>query len=215
MKSILITFLIITSASYSIAQIELSGGMGINFNSTPSLADYFNQNYAPDDDQFSDFNSSILFFVEGAYQVSTSYDIALEIGYSLSSSTYSITGGKYELSYYTIKPSILNYYVIRGAGYNFKFGGGIGLRILSVDEIIPPLQKPENYNSIGFGLLAKAEGNTSLGGDLFANIGLEARYDLNGEPKNDGSKIYNNIQKENVNFNSLSFGIRLGLMYRL
>jgi hypothetical protein len=44
---------------------------------------------------------------------------------------------------------------------------------------------------------------------------LEARYDLNGEPDGDNGQLYNNIQKENVNFNSLSFGIRLGLMYRL
>jgi hypothetical protein len=215
MKTLLTVFLIFIVASYATAQVELSGGMGITFNNTPSLADYLNQNYAPDDDQFSDFSSSILFFIEGAYEVSPGYDWAVEVAYSLSSSTYETLSGKYELSYSVIKPSLLNYYVIRGVGYSFKFGGGVGIRILSADETLPITNTSYDYSSIGFGFVGKVEGNTSLGGNLFANIGLEARYDLNGEPENDGRTIYNAIQKDNVNFNSLSFGIRLGLLYQL
>lgn len=215
MKIISIIIVVFIINFHAVAQVELSGGMGITFNNTPSLTDYMNQSVAPKDNQAADFNSSILFFIEGAYQVSPTYDVALEIGYALSSSTYQTLGGKYELSYSIIKPSILNYYVIRGAGYNFKLGGGVGIRILSVEETLPTTLIAYDYNSIGFGFLAKAEGNTSLGGNLFANIGLEARYDLNGEPDGDNGQLYNNILKENVNFNSLSFGIRLGLMYQL
>lgn len=211
-----LTFILFCFISfYAKAQVELSGGMGITFNNTPSLADYLNQNFAPNEDQFSDFSSSVLFFIEAAYEVSPSYDISVEIGYSLSSSTYQNINGKYELSYNVIKPSVLSYYVIRGPGYNIKFGGGVGVRILAVDETLPLTNISYTSSALGFGLLAKVEGNTSLGGNLNANIGLETRYDLNGEPEGDGRKIYNIVQKENVNFNSLSFGIRLGLMYRL
>ncbi len=207
--------LIVFFTCHSFAQIELSGGMGITFNNTPSLADYINQNFAPDEDQYPDFSSSILFFIEGDYQVNETYDVGIEIGYSISSTNYNNLAGKYELSHAVIKPTIVNYYVMRGDGYNVKLGGGIGARISLIDETLPLTNTSYSYNAFGIGFILKADGNTSLGGNLFANIGLEARYDLNGEAKRDGTAMYNPIQRENVNFNSLSFGIRLGLMYRI
>ncbi|QQS36295.1 MAG: hypothetical protein IPM56_18980 [Ignavibacteriales bacterium] len=215
MKNIFLILLIILFVRDAASQVELSAGMGITFNNTPSVADYINQNFAPDDDQYADFSSAVLFFVEGAYAVSETYDVGIEIGYSLSSTNYDNLSGKFELAHSIIKPSVVNYYVIRGEGYNVKLGGGAGLRIVLVDETLPLTNTTFDYSSLGFGFLLKAEGNTSLGGNLFANIGLEARYDLNGEPERNGTPIYNPIQKENVNFNSLSFGIRLGVMYRI
>ena len=60
-----------------------------------------------------------------------------------------------------------------------------------------------DYSSTGFGVVLRAEGNTVLSENLYANIGLDIRYDANGEPSDsDGNKITN--FNENVNFNSLS-----------
>jgi len=40
------------------------------------------------------------------------------------------------------------------------------------------------------------------------------RYDVNGEPSDsDGNTIINNVLKENVNFNSFSAGVKLGISY--
>jgi hypothetical protein len=59
----------------------------------------------------------------------------------------------------------------------------------------------------------RAEGNTLLGGNIYAKIGAQAGYDFNGEPENDGVPIFNNASDENVNFNSLSVGVSLGVSY--
>jgi len=53
-----------------------------------------------------------------------------------------------------------------------------------------------------------------LSDNLYANIGVDVRYDLNGEPsKNDGSKINNPVLEENVNFTSFAVGVKLGISY--
>jgi len=45
-----------------------------------------------------------------------------------------------------------------------------------------------------------------LSDNVYANIGGDIRYDLNGKP--------NLITNENVNLNTLSLGVRLGVTYR-
>ncbi len=111
-------------------------------------------------------------------------------------------------------PSVLNYYVLNGNGYNFKFGGGAGIRFLSLNESLPGTGSTVNYSSTGFGLILRAEGNTAIAQNVYAHIAADVRYDLNGEPKNNSKNLYNRVLKENVNFSSLSFGIRLGISYQ-
>ena len=111
-------------------------------------------------------------------------------------------------------PSILGYYVLNGTGYNFKFGGGAGVRLLSVDESLPGTGSSDNYSSTGYGFILRAEGNTAIAENVYAHIAADVRYDVNGEPENNGENLYNVVYKENVNFNSLSFGIRLGISYQ-
>ena len=70
------------------------------------------------------------------------------------------------------------------------------------------------YSSTGFGGLLRVEANTSLAENLYANIGGDLRYDVNGEPENDhGNNLVNNVEGETVNFNSFSVGIKLGISY--
>ena len=107
--------------------------------------------------------------------------------------------------------SVLNFYVLHGDGYSFKFGGGAGLRFLSADEKLPGTTLTTTYSSTGYGVLLRAEGNTLLGGNIYAKIAAQAGYDINGEPKNNGQHLGN--ANEAVNFNSLSVGLSLGVSY--
>jgi hypothetical protein len=185
--------------------------MGIDFVSVPSLKDYIDQlRY----ERLPDFTSAVNFSGSYGRMITETYQLQVELGYLLYSFNSTGIDGKYDLSYNLIMPSILNYYVLSGTGYNFKFGGGAGIRLLATDESLPGTGSTQRYTSLGFGLIARVEGNTALAQDVYAHIAADIRYDVNGEPENNGSKLYNIVDKKNVNFNSLSFGIRLGISYQ-
>jgi hypothetical protein len=213
MKKILISFFVIITFVSSFAQTpnEVRGSMGIDFVSIPSLKEYIDQLQY---EQLTDFNSAVNFSGSYGRMLSESYQLQAELGYLLYSFTSSGEDGQYDLTYSLVMPSILNYYVLNGTGYNFKFGGGIGARFLSVDESLPGTGSSDNYSSIGYGFILRAEGNTAIAENVYAHIAADVRYDVNGEPDNNGENLYNVVYKENVNFNSLSFGIRLGISYQ-
>ena len=213
MKKILISFFVIIIFVSSFAQTpnEVRGSMGIDFVSIPSLKEYIDQLQY---EQLTDFNSAVNFSGSYGRMISESYQLQAELGYLLYSFTSSGEDGQYDLTYSLVMPSILNYYVLNGTGYNFKFGGGIGARFLSVDESLPGTGSSDNYSSIGYGFILRAEGNTAIAENVYAHIAADVRYDVNGEPDNNGENLYNVVYKENVNFNSLSFGIRLGISYQ-
>ena len=213
MKKILIFFFVIIISIFSFAQKpnEVRASMGIDFVSIPSLKDYIDQ--LPYE-QLADFNAAINFSGSYGRMLSESYQLQLEVGYFLYSFNSSGIDGQYDLTYNLIMPSVLNYYVLNGTGYNFKFGGGAGVRFLSMDESLPGTGSKTNYSSTGFGVILRAEGNTAIAENVYAHIAADVRYDFNGEPKNNGENLYNIVLKENVNFNSLSFGVRLGISYQ-
>jgi hypothetical protein len=213
MKKILTIAFILFISFPTLSQVVLRAGMGIHFQNTPSLTDYINQNYATSAEQRGDFNSAIMFSGEGGYLISENYEVALELGYLLSSYNFSYSLGTYEFFYNVFAPTILNYYVISGTGYQIKFGGGVGMRFVNVEEKQPGLPQADEFSSTGFGLVARADGNTLLGGNLYANIGVDIRYDINGEPENNGNYIENRVGGERVNLNALSFGLRLGVAF--
>jgi len=213
MKKHLFITIILLSNTLAFAQFELKGTMGIYFMSIPSMQDYVNQNFAPSDDQLSSFVSSVMFAGEGGVFISPSFETTLELAYQLYSYTNGSSNGQYELTFSNVAPTIFAYYVLAGAGYNFKFGGGLGARFVNVDESLPATGLTTTYNSVGYGLVGRIEGNTLLGGSIYANIGADIRYDANGEPENNGTPLYNNLQDENVNYNAFSVGVRLGITY--
>ncbi len=214
MKKLFFAIIMFTVVSSNNAQIDITAAMGINFVNTSSFTDYLNINFVNSDEQLSSFSSTINFMGEGAYELNPTFQIAAEYVYEF----YSITpaGGKvpfYKASYTHHKPSLIAYYVIPGEGYKIKFGGGAGLRILSLDEQLPNSPASFNRSSTGFGLVLKAQGYTLLSGDFYANIGADVRYDIPGEPKNNGVAILDQTINENVNINSISFGVHLGVAY--
>jgi hypothetical protein len=197
--------------SFAQTENEVRASMGIDFVSIPSLKNYIDQ--LPYE-QLADFNSAINFSGSYGRMLSESYQLQAEVSYLLYSFNSNGLDGQYDLTYSLIMPSILNYYVLNGTGYNFKFGGGVGIRFLNVEESLPGTGTSEKYFSTGYGFILRAEGNTAIAENVYAHIAADVRYDVNGEPDSDGKKLYNAVYKENVNFNSLSFGIRLGISYQ-
>ena len=111
--------------------------MGIYFASIPSMQDYVNQNFAPSNDQLSSFVSSVMFAGEAGVFISPGFETSLELAYLLYSYTNGSSAGQYDLTFSNLMPTVFAYYVIAGEGYNFKFGGGLGPRFVTVDESFP------------------------------------------------------------------------------
>jgi hypothetical protein len=214
MNKLLVIVLLIGLSCNVFPQVSVRADMGINFINTPSLRDYLNvSQFAPPDNQVQNFNTAINFSGEVDFRATVNYELGVELAYLYNSFTFSPDGGRYEISYGVLMPSIVNYYVIDGQGYNFKFGGGIGLRFTSVNELHQFTSSSNNYNSVGFGILLRTLGNTALSSNVFANIIGDVRYDVNGTPKNNGNPIRNTILRNDVNLNALSLGLSLGITY--
>ncbi len=213
-KNFVLLLIICSAMILSAQQNQIRANMGIDFINTPSMIDYINQsNFASDGSQLPTFNTAVNFSVEYGRLLNENFQLSAELAYLIYSYNASNINGRYDLSYNLIMPSLLAFYVLSGKGYDFKFGGGAGLRFLSVDETLPASVRSDNYTSTGFGAILRAEGNTLLSGNFYANIIADIRYDLTGEPKGNLGNLRNNVINENVNFNSLSVGIKLGVSY--
>lgn len=215
MKKVLLFISFVLFTNINFAQTEFKATMGIDLISLPSVQDYINQHYAPLDDQLGAFNTVAIFSAEFGYFFQEKFEMSIEVPYQIYSYNTNVAGaGQYDLYYDELLPSVMAYYVISGIGYNFKFGGGIGPRFTFVTEEKKWQGTKDDYSSIGFGGLLRIEANTALSENLFANIGGDLRYDLNGDPENEnGNTLYNNVENEKVNFNSFSLGLKLGFSY--
>ncbi|MCF6268224.1 MAG: hypothetical protein L3J41_00770 [Melioribacteraceae bacterium] len=208
-KKIILAFLIFISITSIQAQVDVAGGMGISFVASPSLNDYLNYNISSSKD-LGTFNSTVEFYGEVDYSISEKYQIGFEYVYALFGYSTLLTGLNYKLDYEHHKPSVLGYYVISGKGYKFKFGGGVGARIINLSE-----QKTivDDYSTTGFGILGRIQGHTTLGGNFYANVGSTIRYDAPGEPANGELKLNDTITNESVNINSFSVSVNIGFSY--
>jgi hypothetical protein len=203
MKYTLLLFVLVSVYVFP-QQIDFRASMGINFVSSPSLRDYLNQNYRTGA-ELGSFNSAVNFSVESNFYISDNFAAGIEAAYELNSFAFSSDIGKRELTAVILMPSFTAYYVLSGTGYNFKFGGGVGPRFALVNETFTLYS--EDHNSVGLGFLIKADGNTLLGGNLYANIGADLRYNL------PGSFTAGRSSGIEVNLDSFAAGIRLGLTY--
>jgi len=213
MKQMMILFFVLASLGKVSAQWDLNFAMGLDFKSSPSFRDYVNSGYASPGNQVTSFKSSVGFSTEADYKIHDNFAIGIEYNLQIDSYTAPFgNGGAYEISYYQHRPSIIAYYVIPGKGYQFKFGGGLGYRYVSLNErkIIST-----NYNASGVGFLLRSIGNTLLSKDFYVLIGADLRYDLPGELSNGDLTLPNNATGEKLNLNSISVGIYLGITLTL
>ena len=137
MKKLLTVCFLLLFGSTSFSQYSLRAWLGIEFKNISSFYDYINQNFAPPNNQIENFNSAINFSVEIDKSLSDNFDLGIEIAYDIFSYNYQFNLGRYDVTVNNFMPSLLAYYVFRGKGYQFKFGGGAGLRIINVDEQLP------------------------------------------------------------------------------
>lgn len=215
-KFLFFALLFLSGSLWAQSQVfELNAGMGIDMSATPSLNDYINTSFATSQDARPSINTNVEFYGEVGRQLSSHFQLGLEYAMAIASyNTVNFKAGKYDLSYTLHMPTVMAYYVINGTGYKFKFGGGLGYRIASVDETLSFYTSAVTYKSSGVGALLKADGSTSLGGNLYANIAGILRMDFIGVPKSGTTKLsYQSVANEEVNMNSFSAGIRLGLTY--
>jgi hypothetical protein len=210
MKYKLTILFLLLSAVLLNAQWEIRGGMGVLFGTTPSLNDYL-INFSGT--KGTDFSTSVTFSGEVGYFITPTQQISLETAYQLSSNQISAFIGSYEFNYSTLSPSLVYHIVIPNPSYYFKFGAGAGPRFVSAEERLPGTFNIIDFTSTGVGFLISGNGNTRLSGNLFVNVGAELRYDLISELKS-GSVILNDpFTNKNVNLNTFSVALRLGLAY--
>ena len=202
---ILLFLIFIAGHIFSQNQNEVRASMGIDFVSIPQLKDYLE---FISGESHSDFNSAINFSGSYGRMLSETGQIELEVSYLLSSFNFNLIDGNYDLTYSVVMPSVLYNYVLNESSYNFKFGGGFGPRFLNVSEKQLPFQT--DYSKIGFGFILRGVGNTAIAQNVYAHIGADIRYDIFS--KLEENENINSVG--NVNFDALSFGLRLGISYQ-
>jgi hypothetical protein len=212
MKYFIVAIFFLSFSLSAFSQTEIRGSMGIDFVSSPSLTNYLNQTYAAG--QLGTFNSAVIFTLEADRFLKESYQVGFEISYLINSFNFNQDFQTYNLKYNIIMPAVLNYYVIQGNGYEFKFGGGIGIPFVSADEKTLGIDYSTNYKSTGLGIILRIDGNTILSENIYVNVGADLKYELTGKPKNGSKHLINNVTGEEINFNSFSAGIHLGITYR-
>jgi hypothetical protein len=209
MKKIYLLFviLIVTNLSFAQKLNEVRASMGIDFVNVPSLQLYLESNFTG---PLSDFGSAVNFSVSYGRMISQKDQLEGEFSYFLNSFNSTLDYGTYNLSYSILMPSAIYNYVISGPGYSLKFGGGLGPRFLWATENLPADPTDYKYTSLGYGFILRAAGNTAISEDFFAYISADMRYDEIKEP---ATTPADNVIG-NVNFNTLSFGVRLGVSYQ-
>lgn len=71
-----------------------------------------------------------------------------------------------------------------------------------------------SFTSKGIGTLLELEGNTALGEDLFAHLGIQTRWDFIGDLKDGkGKSPFGNSAAASLHF--FSIGARLGMTFYL
>lgn len=195
----LIVFLGISINSF--AQSEISAGMGVSYRNETSITDYIDRYFASE--RLPSFHAVVEGFFEYGYQINDKYTIGVDYSYIYYSYSAAIINGRYDFDYALHSPSLMIYYSIYGGGYKFNVGGGAGYRFADIDERY--FIAANKYNASGFGALLKAAGMTTLGGNFYANISGQVRFDLPGEIETDSGY--------SIKLTSLSVGVKLGITY--
>ncbi|MBK7104107.1 MAG: hypothetical protein IPH62_02345 [Ignavibacteriae bacterium] len=198
-KIIVILFLLSIQKFY--AQYEIGGGMGLSFFNASDLRDYINANFSSGED-IPSFTTSADFFTQFNYNLSEKYQLGVEYNFNIFSFN---SLGYYNLQLNKHKPSLLFYYCITGNGFKFKFGGGLGIRIVQAEEELGSYGSKNNYITKGYGILAKAQGDTKLGENFYALIAGEIFYDAPGEIKT--------VSYAKFNVAAFGVGLKLGVIY--
>ena len=188
-------------------RIGFSAGMGVSYLNAQDIVNTIN-NSSLGTQRVDDFKSAVEFFGAVTLPVSRDWVMKGEYVYLLASYNQTTAFGNAEFSYVIHMPTlIIQYMLFEAQRYNLKAGAGVGYHFASYEETF----FASRYTGKGLGTLLELEGNTALGEDLFAHLGVQTRWDFIGNLTNaQGKSPLVNIQ---TTLHFFSVGARLGMTY--
>jgi hypothetical protein len=191
----------------------IGGGMGISAVSISALVSYLNlrEGFALQE-RIPEFNSAVEFFASFDWYLQTDIAFGFEYSYLFGSHNFSGTFGSNDYSYSFHMPIILGHYLVRGPGYFFKFGGGLGYFMTRYREDLMELTEPVVYKGGGVGGKFHAVGHTPFGDNLYGYVGAEVRFAFPGSVSDSEGQVLSSGPND-VSMNFISLGLKFGLTY--
>lgn len=193
----------------------IGAGFGAAFSEMPSFRLFVN-NYASYRTEISPFFSSPFFNFFFAYRMRSGNFINAELN-SIFFSKEINSPALYDISFQISKISVgLLADLNSGYGYYLLGGGAFSFNFSSLELKYNPLRLMREYYSTGWGVSLKAIFLAMLSDNAYVSINSSLSFDFNGEvADDDGRKLRNTIDKENVNLNSLNFQTSLGIAFKI
>ena len=188
-------------------------GMGASVGNNSSLIDYISgdipfYNTIATSEQLSNFSEGLEFFGGAEFQLSKNFSIKPQYSYFIKSFSVSQFSA-YDYSYYNHQPYIIFNYVAPQDYSFFKVGAGIGYIISKFTR--KEFGSETQYSSSGIGLMTEGVLNLQISGNLGGYIGGYISQTINGDLEDDNGNKLTNVNGDNVNLNSLTIGLRLGI----
>ena len=191
----------------------IGGGMGISAVSISDLVSYLNLREGFTlQERIPEFNSAVEFFVTFDWFMQSDVAFGFEYSYLFGSHNFSGTFGSNDYSYSFHMPVMLGHYLLKGPGYFFKFGGGLGYFFTRYREDLMELTEPIVYTGGGIGGKIHAVGHTPFGDNLYGYVGVEMRFAFPGSVSDNEGIVLRSGDKD-VTMNFISLGLKFGLTY--
>lgn len=213
-----VLFTVILVSSFGLAQqtgdgsrfFQITGGLGVDAHSDPTMLDYINALTFPTPDQkLTGFTSASEFFITPEVQVSDDWSVGLEYSYLIKS--YNISAGyQWDFSYTVQMPTLLIHYLLPGDGYWIKLGGGAGYSFASLSEDFVQTGASENSTATGPGFKIDAVGNTKFDDHFWGSIGVDIRWVYAGAFK---GGLVTTVPPPKLDF--FSVGVKFGVTVQL
>jgi hypothetical protein len=194
---------------------SFSAGMGLGYGAAPDFTDYLRQEipYA-NSDSISSFNAGIEFF--GAFECELTKNLSARLDYS-----YFIRSMRYEYFYFVYDYNItahqpflfINYRFLKGAGYNFRLGFGLGYHFQQLDNKV---NDSLDCTSNGPGIRAELIYSPKFSKQFWGYLSGFAYDNFYGKLKDSGG---NALKPANSNLEAglggYGLGVRLGFTFYL
>ena len=167
-------------AEGSPSRVGIGGGMGVSYVNANDVAEFVS---AVTLERVEDFKTAVEFFGDVDVPLSGRWTLKLEYAYLLGG--YAVSGrlGRGEFTIKIHMPTVVAQYALAQEPlYNFRLGAGVGYHIGTLSTQYSTLD--DAFTGSGPGFKLDLEGNTALGEDLFARLGVDVRWDFIGDLKN-------------------------------
>jgi len=213
MKKIIFILLIYLSTSFQKGngqEFYLAGGMGYNFVTMEKLNDYlrYNWNFRNRRDES---HSSIEFYGLIGTNLLPNVSFETSFGYTLNSFTNNLGLGIYQLEYIFYIPEVNILYDLNYSYYGFQAGFGFGYILGAVEETQRTTIQKVTEETKGLAFNIKSVFYTALSHTLQVEIGVNYRQAF----LSNLNFLINRQPYERLNLSFNSFGIKIGVRYRL